>query len=340
MRRRSGQEHWHYSFRARLVDGLAADLRPSGSRPADSSAMDYFARRGFDCWSSTWKAMAARPRTATTTRRFRKAPTIATPPRSISRAARQWPLLIYGISSGALRAAMFAERHPEMVARLRSTPWCGPAKARRRSNERRKKLPEFIAKNRRPIDKAFIHSIFDRDHPGTAEHNVIELSPTRWSRSTICADRHLFDMCSRLPVVNPEKITVPTLIMRGHGTASPRRRTCLNSSPSCPIRTSSSRSWPGISHASFQQKNYMLVYHILQTSSSNRRRCIAASTRRASSRDRPNLSPRYRPAPSARGSPVFGPYSSAARYARCAIRTSPPRPGHCCGRRPSYIAGA
>src|ERR1035437_8561570 len=34
---------------------------------------------------STWKAMAARPRTATTTRRFRKAPTIAPPPRFISR---------------------------------------------------------------------------------------------------------------------------------------------------------------------------------------------------------------------------------------------------------------
>src|SRR5260370_33720269 len=28
------------------------------------------------------------------------------------------PLLVYGISSGALRAALFAQRHPEMVARL------------------------------------------------------------------------------------------------------------------------------------------------------------------------------------------------------------------------------
>src|SRR5207244_2071023 len=30
----------------------------------------------------------------------------------------QRPLLVYGISSGALRAALFAERHPEMVGRL------------------------------------------------------------------------------------------------------------------------------------------------------------------------------------------------------------------------------
>ena len=33
---------------------------------------------------------------------------------------------------------------------------------------------------------------------------------------------------------------------------------------------------PGISHASFQQKNYMLVYHILPASSRSRRRSIAA----------------------------------------------------------------
>jgi hypothetical protein len=35
--------------------------------------------------------------------------------------------------------------------------------------ERRKKLPEFIANNRRPIDRAFVHSIFERDHPDTAD---------------------------------------------------------------------------------------------------------------------------------------------------------------------------
>ena len=31
------------------------------------------------------------------------------------------------------------------------------------------KLPEFLAAKRRPIDRAFVHSIFQRDHPDTAE---------------------------------------------------------------------------------------------------------------------------------------------------------------------------
>ena len=33
--------------------------------------------------------------------------------------------------------------------------------------KRREKLDEWTSRNRRPIDKAFVHSIFNRDHPGT-----------------------------------------------------------------------------------------------------------------------------------------------------------------------------
>ena len=58
---------------------------------------------------------------------------------------------------------------PEMVARLALDAMVWTGEGSPTLEQRRKKLPEFLAKNRRPIDKAFIHSIFDRDHPGTAE---------------------------------------------------------------------------------------------------------------------------------------------------------------------------
>ena len=103
-----------------------------------------------------------------------------------------------------------------MVARLALDAMVWTGEGSPTLEQRRKKLPEFQSMNRRPIDKAFIHSIFDRDHPGTAEEKVIEAFA-----DAVCAlDNSVptgtyVDMCSRLPVVDPEKITVPTLIMRG-----------------------------------------------------------------------------------------------------------------------------
>jgi pimeloyl-ACP methyl ester carboxylesterase len=174
------------------------------------------------------------------------------------------PLLVYGISSGALRAALFAQRHPEMVARvaLDAMVWTGqgsPTLA-----ERRKKLPEFQTRNRRPIDKAFIHSVFDRDHPGTAEENVIDAFADAVTALDDSVPTGTYvDMCSRLPVVDPEKITVPTLIMRGQWDGIASFEDLIAFFSKLPNPDKQFTVMPGISHASFQQKNYALVYHIL-----------------------------------------------------------------------------
>ena len=149
------------------------DLQVPG-RP-DSSAMDFFARRGFDCWSVDMEGYGR-----STKDRDNNAPIAQGADDSFAAASYiqklrgKRPFLVYGISSGALRAALFAQRHPELVARLALDAMVWTGEGSPTLAERKKKLPEFQAKNRRPIDKAFIHSIFDRDHPGTAEEKVID----------------------------------------------------------------------------------------------------------------------------------------------------------------------
>jgi pimeloyl-ACP methyl ester carboxylesterase len=169
-------------------------------------------------------------------------------------------------SSGALRAALFAQRHPQMVARLALDAMVWTGEGSPTLAERKKKLPEFKAKNRRPIDKAFIHSIFDRDHPGTAEEKVIDA----FAEAVTALDSSVptgtyVDMCSKLPVVDPEKITVPTLIMRGQWDGIASLEDLLAFFARLPNPDKHFAVMPGISHASFQQKNYALVYHILWT---------------------------------------------------------------------------
>ena len=70
-------------------------------------------------------------------------------------------------------------------------------------------------------------------------------------------------MCSKLPVVNPEKIMVPTLIMRGQHDGIASLQDLVKFFEKLPNPDKQFTVMPGISHASFQQKNYMIVYHIL-----------------------------------------------------------------------------
>jgi pimeloyl-ACP methyl ester carboxylesterase len=208
--------------------------------------------------------MAARPRIATTTHQSPGADDCYAAALYIQKLRGKRPLLVYGISSGALRAAMFAERHPEMVARLALDAMVWTGEGSPTLEQRRKKLAEFTAKNRRPIDKAFIHSVFDRDHPDTAERRVIDAFADAVTALDDSVPTGTYvDMCSKLPVVSPEKIVVPTLIMRGQHDGIASLEDLLKFFEKLPNPDKQFTIMPGISHASFQQKNYMLVYHIL-----------------------------------------------------------------------------
>ena len=239
------------------------DLQMPG-RPG-SSAMEWFAERGYDTWcvdmEGYGRSEKGRDNNAPISVGADDCFAAAT---YIHKLRGKRPLLVYGISSGALRAALFAQRHPDLVGRLAldAMVWTGDGSPT--LNDRRKRLPEFIAKNRRPIDRAFVHSIFNRDHPGTADQAVVEA----FADQILALDDSVptgtyVDMCSKLPVIDPEKISVPTLVMRGQwdGIASFEDLVAFFAKLPNPDKQFSVMA--GISHASFQQKNYMMVYHIM-----------------------------------------------------------------------------
>ena len=239
------------------------DLQVPGR--SDSSAMDWFARRGFDCWSVDMEGYGR-----STKDRDNNAPIAQgaddcyVAAQYIQKTRGKRPLLVYGISSGALRAAMFAEQHPELVARLALDAMVWTGEKSPTLEQRRKKLPEFLASNRRPIDKAFVHSIFSRDHPGTADEKVIDAFADAITALDDSVPTGTYvDMCSRLPVVDPARITVPTLIMRGQWDGIASMEDLIKFFEKLPNPDKTFAVMPGISHASFQQKNYAIPFHIL-----------------------------------------------------------------------------
>ena len=239
------------------------DLEVPG-RP-DSSAMEYFAKQGYDCWCVDMEGYGR-----STKDRDNNAPISSgaddcyAAARYIQKLRGPRPLLVYGISSGALRAALFAERHPEMVDRLALDAHVWTGEGSPTLQERRKKLPEFQSKNRRPINREFVFSIFNRDHPGTAADSVINAFADAILKLDDSVPTGTYvDMCSKLPVVNPENIKVPTIVMRGQWDGIASFDDLIEFFKRLPNPDKQFTVMPGISHASFQQKNYMLVYHIL-----------------------------------------------------------------------------
>jgi len=241
------------------------DLQVPG-RP-DSSAMEWFAARGFDTWCMDHEGYGRSDKSRPINCDIANgADDLAAGTKYILEKTRAKKLLVYGISSGALRAALFAQRHPERVARLALDAFVWTGKGSPTLAERRKKLPEFQAKNRRPIDRAFVRSIFTRDHPGTADDATIEAFASAILELDDSVPTGTYvDMCAKLPVVDPAKITVPTLVMRGEFDGIAGLEDLVAFWQALPNPDKQFAVMAGISHASFQQKNYLTAYHILHS---------------------------------------------------------------------------
>ena len=283
-----GVEHWTKKGEVRLFlweKKASPDVPPSGtilfvhgssmaSQPTfdlhvpgrpHSSAMDWFRARGFDTWTMDNEGYGRSDKQRDINCDISNgADDLAAASDYILRRGTASSLLLYGISSGALKAALFAERYPQRVAKLALDAFVWTGQGSPTLEQRRKKLPEFLAKNRRPIDRAFVHSIFQRDHPGTADAATIEA----FADAILALDDSMptgtyVDMCSKLPLLDPLKITVPALILRGEYDGIAGMDDLIDFFRLLPNMNKQFSVMAGISHASFQQKNYMMVYQIL-----------------------------------------------------------------------------
>jgi pimeloyl-ACP methyl ester carboxylesterase len=239
------------------------DLQVPG-RPF-SSVMDWFAAQGFDTWCVDMEGYGRSDKHRDITCDIANgADDLAAASEYIQKLRGSDGFLVYGISSGALRAAMFAANHPERIARLALDAFVWTGEGSPTLAERKKKLPQFLDSKRRPIDRDFVYSIFNRDHPGTAADDVIDaFADAITALDDSMPNGTYIDMCSRLPLVQPDQIACPTIVMRGEYDGIAGFDDLVAFFTALPNNDKQFCVMPGISHASFQQKNYLMVYHIL-----------------------------------------------------------------------------
>ena len=192
------------------------------------SAMDWFAAQGFDTWTVDHRGYGRSYKGEDVLA------TIADGADDLDRGQRlhhveeQYRRRSMSTASRRGRCARHCSPNaiPSGSSGSRSTPMCGPARAARRSSSGARSSAQWKATTRRPINRDFIHSIHTRDNVYTVHPELVE----PYMQAVLALDNSVpngtyIDMCENLPVNDPAKITVPTIVMRGQydGIAGSRR---------------------------------------------------------------------------------------------------------------------
>ncbi len=129
----------------------------------------------------------------------------------------QQKMHFYGTSSGAIRAAAYAQAQPEQVGRLVLSAFTYKGNGSAEIERRRTRVDELRANTRRRRDAAMIRSIFTRDgHASFYDPAVTEaiIAEEMKFGDQIPSGTYL-DMAVNLPLVDPKKVRSPVLMIRG-----------------------------------------------------------------------------------------------------------------------------
>ena len=180
------------------------------------SMMDHFARLGYDVWTMDHEGYGHSDRTASNSDIQSGVEDLKAAMAVIEREGGGAPkLAFFGQSSGALRAARFANQHPNFVEKLALDAFVWTGKDAPTLVERRKNLPRYQATNRRPVSREFYRSVFTRDHSGAAEPflgDIVADEELKYGDSVPTGT--YVDMTTKLPLVDPDKVRCPVLIVR------------------------------------------------------------------------------------------------------------------------------
>jgi alpha-beta hydrolase superfamily lysophospholipase len=203
-----------------LVHGSSISAKPSFDLTVpghgEYSVMNTFAAWGYDVWTMDHENYGRSSRTEANSDIASGVEDLKAGTALALRETKQQKLHMFGESSGALRAGAFAMAMPERVNRLCFSAFTYKGTGSPTLAKRGEQLAYYQSHSRRPRDRAMILSITTRDKPGTSDPAVAEaLADAELAYGNDVPTGTYLDMTSKLPVVDPAKITAPVQLLRG-----------------------------------------------------------------------------------------------------------------------------
>src|SRR3954453_9173281 len=196
------------------VTSRVFDLNVPGK--GEYSAMNEFARYGFDVWTTDHENYGKSGRTSGNADIASGAEDLKVAVELIARETGQKKVPFVGESSGALRAGAFAMQQPDSVDRLVFAAFTYKGEGSPTLTKRAEQVEYYRTHNLRKRDRTMISSIATRDKPGTSDPAAIEvLADVEMQFGDQIPTGTYLDMTANLPVVHPEKVLAPVLLVRG-----------------------------------------------------------------------------------------------------------------------------
>jgi pimeloyl-ACP methyl ester carboxylesterase len=196
------------------VTSRVFDLKVPGH--GEYSVMDEFARLGFDCWTMDHENYGKSGRTSGNSDIASGVEDLKAAVEVVAKETGRQKFHFLGESSGALRAGAYAMVAPERVDRLVFAAFTYKGEGSPTLTKRAEQLAYFRSHNMRKRDREMIRSIATRDKPGTSDPAAVEvLADVEMQFGDQVPTGTYLDMTANLPVVHPEKVLAPVLLVRG-----------------------------------------------------------------------------------------------------------------------------
>jgi alpha-beta hydrolase superfamily lysophospholipase len=179
------------------------------------SMMDHFAGLGFDVWTMDHEGYGRSSRTVGHAGIMVGVEDLKAALPVVERATGQRGVMMFGASSGAIRAAAFAAAEPARVERLVLNAYTHTGENAPEIDRRRAQAEHYRANPRRPLTRAGIQRIFERDMPGTSQAAAIDaLAAYELAFGDSVPSGTYLDMAVNLPMVDPAALKCPVCMIR------------------------------------------------------------------------------------------------------------------------------
>jgi alpha-beta hydrolase superfamily lysophospholipase len=177
--------------------------------------MDHFASLGYDVWTMDHEGYGFSSRTGGNSGIQTGVEDLKAALPLVEQVTGKPSVLMFGESSGAIRAGAFAVAEPKRVERLVLHAFTYTGENAPEIERRRKQADFYRANPRRPFGMAQVQNIFDRDVAGKADPALVKaLADYELKFGDSVPSGTYLDMAVNMPMVDPSRLACPVCLVR------------------------------------------------------------------------------------------------------------------------------